>query len=532
MKNPYIPIILSIIPRILSNLDRDPQSPGHGCFDRNHWLLKIRPFSSAPLQQSCLTLAIVYSHNFQGNLYYQHHLIKEWCLASICFWKKIQNKNGSFDEYFKREGSFPSTAFTSFAVSESYKLMDLDDNSILNSLVASVEYLTKRIENFAVNQEIAAICAIYNLFLLTKNQEYMKIVDMRIEHLKEIQSKEGFFYEHGGADIGYLTVSLSYLAILYKLSKRTDLVQMCESVLDYISYFVHPDGTMGGIYGSRNTEYFAPAGFEILSTENALASTIIKKLFSNIKKYDYVNLSIDDRYLLHYLGPLLAIALINHKNNAKVIRLPYKKTFNKLFSQSGLYIFSTKDIYLIISLRKGGCFKLYFKGKLLMNDLGYKIIKNRKVYCTEFEDNSENFHLATNRIKVKKRFCRRNYFTPKPIYFCMVHLYSFLFRGILWNFFRKLFIQKHKKSDYHLEREFVLNVDSILINDTVLTNNPIDLFKCNNQSIKIIPSSKFFQLSELEDKFVPFVRSVTSPIKIATEIDLVNSKVMTFSKAN
>lgn len=122
MVNSYIPIVLSMIPKILTNLDRDPQSPTYGCFDRNHWLLKIRPFSSGTLQQSCLTLSIVYSHDFDGNIYYKNDYIKRWSIASIIFWQKILNKNGTVDEYFRREGSLPSTAFATCGVSESYKI--------------------------------------------------------------------------------------------------------------------------------------------------------------------------------------------------------------------------------------------------------------------------------------------------------------------------------------------------------------------------------------------------------------------------
>ncbi len=76
-KNPYIPIVLTIVPRLLSNLDRDPQSPTYGCFDRNHWLLKIRPFASAVVQQGCLTLALVQRNNFDGNIYFGNRTIKE-----------------------------------------------------------------------------------------------------------------------------------------------------------------------------------------------------------------------------------------------------------------------------------------------------------------------------------------------------------------------------------------------------------------------------------------------------------------------
>lgn len=530
MKNPYIPIVLSIIPRVLSNLDRDPQSPTYGCFDRNHWQLKIRPFSSGALQQGCLTLAIVYSYNFEGNIYYKNEFIKRWITASIRFWQKIQNKNGTVDGYFKREGSFPATAFATCGVSESYKLLKLDDKSILQSLTASSSYLSKRVERFAVNQEIAAIYAIYNLYLLTKKEKFLDISSKRIENLKKIQSKEGFFREHGGADIGYLTVSLDYLAFLYEITRRQDIKTMCDKVVNYISYFIHPDGTLGGIYGSRNTEYFLPAGFEILSKDNALASTIINKLLSNIIREEYLNLSVDDRYLLYFVGSSFAKALLAYNQDKKIVELPYRGKFDLLFKESRIYIVSRKKIYLIINLKKGGCFKLYYDKRLLMNDLGYKIIKNNKVYCSEFEDNSEDFKITSDKVEIKKNFSKRGYFVLQPIHSFLVHLYAFIFKDTLWHFFRMLFIKRSKKSSYLLKRAFILEDDKLVINDIIYVDNPVQLIRCNNQSIKIIPSSKFFQLSELNDRFVSFSRFIEKPTEIKTEIDLNNSTVKTYTE--
>lgn len=528
IKNPYIPIVLSIVPRILSHLDRDPQSPTYGCFDRAHWLLKIRPFSSGALQQSCLPLAIVYTYNFEGNIYYKNESIRRWSIASIKFWQKIQNKNGTVDEYFKREGSFPSTAFATCGVSETYKLFKLEDELILKSLTASCIYLSKRVERFAVNQEIAAIYAIYNLYLLTKKEKFLDMSSKRIENLKKIQSKEGLFREHGGADIGYLTVSLDYLASLYEITKGQDIKNMCDKVANYISYFIHPDGTLGGIYGSRNTEYFCPAGFEILSKDNALASTIINKLLSNIIQKEHLNLSVDDRYLLYFVGSSFAKALLAYKQSKKLVKLPYRKKFDILFKESRIYIVSRKNFYLIISLKKGGCFKLYYNKKLLMNDLGYKIIENDKVHCSEFENNSEDYKITDNKIEIRKNFSKRGYFVLQPIHSFLIHLYALIFKDTLWNFFRMLFIKRNKKSGYLMDRTFTLDKDRLVIDDIIYVDRPVQLIKCNNQSIKIIPSSKFFQLSELSDKFVSFSRFIEKPTEIKTEVDLTNLTVKTY----
>ena len=69
--NPYLKFILQQTPRILSQIDRDPNSPTYGCCDRNFWHYKIRDFPSAILQQSGYGLALLYQYNFPGNIYYK-----------------------------------------------------------------------------------------------------------------------------------------------------------------------------------------------------------------------------------------------------------------------------------------------------------------------------------------------------------------------------------------------------------------------------------------------------------------------------
>ena len=44
------------LPRVLTQMDRDPDSPTRGNFDRYGWHYKIRDFSSAILQQGVTTL--------------------------------------------------------------------------------------------------------------------------------------------------------------------------------------------------------------------------------------------------------------------------------------------------------------------------------------------------------------------------------------------------------------------------------------------------------------------------------------------
>ncbi len=110
--NPYLTLAIQIAPRILSQIDRDPDSPTYGCCDRNFWHYKIRDFPSAILQQAGFGLALLYKFKNSQNPYYNKPQIKEIAFATVRFWSKIQHRDGSFDEYWPNEHGFPPTAFT------------------------------------------------------------------------------------------------------------------------------------------------------------------------------------------------------------------------------------------------------------------------------------------------------------------------------------------------------------------------------------------------------------------------------------
>ena len=66
--NPYKQIILLEVPKILSLLDRDEDSPTYGCFDRNFWHYKLNDYSNARMQEVCLILAFCHQDK-EGEFY-------------------------------------------------------------------------------------------------------------------------------------------------------------------------------------------------------------------------------------------------------------------------------------------------------------------------------------------------------------------------------------------------------------------------------------------------------------------------------
>ena len=75
IKTKYSEKVLDLIPRLLSCLDRDSYSTNYGCFDRLYWGWKVVDFPDATLQRGVYPLTLVYSNNFEGNIYFKNNTL-------------------------------------------------------------------------------------------------------------------------------------------------------------------------------------------------------------------------------------------------------------------------------------------------------------------------------------------------------------------------------------------------------------------------------------------------------------------------
>ena len=85
-------------------------------------------------------------------------IIGEWIDACLNFWSKSQRRNGSFDEYYPYESGSSPTAFSLYStalVCQNRKF----DNSILLSMERAAEFILRKPELQALNQEIVGLTA-------------------------------------------------------------------------------------------------------------------------------------------------------------------------------------------------------------------------------------------------------------------------------------------------------------------------------------------------------------------------------------
>jgi hypothetical protein len=177
------------------------------------------------------------------------------------------------------------------------------------------------------------------------------------------QSEEGWFWEYEGCDPGYHTLTVWCLARLYQLEPSPKLKEALTKAVRLADAFVHPDGSYGGEYGSRNTYNFFPHGFELVGSWLPEA------------------LSIND-YFLKGLGDGLAPCyaddhIIGHHAWNYLLawrdfvpdRPPARRSAESVWlKQAGIVIDRRANTELYLALNKGGVFKLFRDARLIASD--------------------------------------------------------------------------------------------------------------------------------------------------------------------
>jgi hypothetical protein len=388
----YLKPILNNVPRLLGLLNRNISSANYGCFDREFWHYNTVDIPCARKQEAVLTLTLLYLIDHNSNKYYRNREILTYILAAMNFWTKIQNKNGSFNEWYPNEHSFVGTSFSTYAVSEVLLLLKEEITQdeyqlIINALIKAGNWLIEKNETRVMNQQTGATIALLNLYLLTSDNKYLDASKDKISLLKQRQSEEGWFIEYGGPDIGYLSLAIDYLSKYYLKTMDVQVREIINRALSFIKNFVQPNLVAGGEYTSRNTEYLIPHGFEIFSkiNEDALfvAATVRKSL---LNMGSFPNL-FDDRYLT-YVGYtwLQAFWDANPELNETVdnnINKHFEKHFRKHFKSSGLLIINDERKHLLVNMKKGGSFRLFDKkAERVYSDSGIIVYAENKWFTS------------------------------------------------------------------------------------------------------------------------------------------------------
>jgi hypothetical protein len=421
-KDLYAQVGLTQIPHILGMLDRNPLSPTYGCFDRSYWHYKTSGFPSGMYQEFVLPLALVYRYDFPGGeLYRGRSRIQELVVAGINYARRSCRRDGSCDDYFPYERALGAAAFSLYATTESYLLLGLRDPGMADFFRRRALWLMDYQESGQLsNHHALAVLALYNVYRITQDPRYRSGARRRLELLLQWQTEEGWFPEYEGCDPGYLTATIDFLAKYYQESQDLTVLEPLRHAVRFASQFMHPDGSYGGTYGSRNTSLFFPHGFELMagSIPEALQAADLY-LLRGIPGDRRVHLD-DDRLCAHltYNHFQAYLDFWDGPRGAPVAKV----SENRYWKGARLFIHQDERRYGVVSAAKGGVFRLCLDGTTTCADSGIIIqLANGATLVSHLVDDYE-VRVRNEGIEVGGYFGKCTYRLPTILSQAMFHL--------------------------------------------------------------------------------------------------------------
>ncbi|MCM8774822.1 MAG: hypothetical protein NC930_00470 [Candidatus Omnitrophica bacterium] len=361
---------ISYLPKVLELVDKNRLSPTYGCFDRSYWHYRTSDFPCGMAQEAVLALAMAYYLQAQDNPYQGQERISELVVAGIDFARRSSHADGSCDDYFPYERAAGATAFSLYAFTESYLLLGLKQSTHVEFFERRARYLAGsgfRESGILSNHKALIVLCLYNTFLVTQNPVWRDQAKARLEALLNLQSEEGWFPEYQGCDPGYLTFTVDFLAKYFSKSKDDRVRRPLLAAIEFSSHFMHPDGSYGGEYGSRNTFHFMPHGYELMGRDSPIAIRTVNQFLRGMKNGTRSYLD-DDRIFVHYAYNFLQAYrdfCAERKEPA-----PDQPEGVKYFEKAKLAVKRSRRFYAVVSLAKGGVGKYYKDGVLSLSDCG------------------------------------------------------------------------------------------------------------------------------------------------------------------
>ena len=465
---------IRILPRILTLIDKNPFSATYGCFDREYWHYRTADFPCGMSQEMTLPLALVYAHPFPNNPYHGVPRLKELAVAGIEFARQSSHDDGSCDDYFPFERALGALVFSTYAMTETYRVLGLQRPDLLDFFRLRGSWLAKNNETGRLaNHQAFAALALYNVYLLTKDEAYRQASRDFRDITLSWQNDEGWFQEYDGADPGYQSCSIAFLAKLYQKSRDETLVEPLKRAVEFAAYFMHPDGSYAGEYGSRNTYHFYPHGFEVASrfsrTAGSIAETFLRRAMPERRRY----FNEDNRMLSHYTYDWLQ-AFIDYNPERPGMLEEARGPFTKWFAGAKLFVKKTHAYYAVASLAKGGVLKVFDERGPLYSDTGLMAeTTDGAVLVSHLVDESFVVHadVASGELNVSGPLSARKHHLPSP-------MKQIAFRGLnltvgrynaslVRSTLQKMLITGKPRTEVQFRRQIELTDRAIVIRDRI-----------------------------------------------------------------
>ncbi len=356
---------LAQIPKILTLLDRNVHSPSYGCFDRNFWHYRIIDFPSGMAQEFVWPLALAYLTDVPGNSFYQQPALRAWVEAGILYAARSAHPDGSCDDYFPYERAAGAAAFSLLAGLECYILLGLQNEEALRFFEKRADWLAHHHESGRLtNHQALIVLCLERLSRLLQTGKWDRFKAARLEQVLAWQSSEGWFQEYEGFDPGYQTLTISLLAQVYELNPNQALKDTLVKAVELVGHFIHPDGSYGGEYASRNTYNYFPHGFELIGRWLPEALSLNDRFLEGLAR-GLAPCYSDDHIIGHHAWNYLLAWRDFVDDRPPTAPRPCQSIRLK---EAQILIDRRQATELYLALNKGGVFKIFHEGQLAATD--------------------------------------------------------------------------------------------------------------------------------------------------------------------
>lgn len=505
------------IARVLSWQDRESFSRTYGCFDRTYWCWKFSDFPGARYQEGVFTLAHLFTTRLPENQLYHEPRVLQWIEAGLDYWQRLQRRDGSFDEAYPYEHSLAATAFTSFYVGEAFlRVRDAlpDRDRAVGTFARAGDWLCRNDERHGIlsNHLAAAAAALYVIFRITGDDRFERRCWQFVQQIYDHQSREGWYEEYGGADPGYQTLCMLYLARVWQYTGDAPLLESLARSVSFLKHCIHPNGTLGGEYGSRSTEFFFPAGCEMLAKAIPDAARIACFMRSRLLEGGTVGLwAMDAQNMFPMLNNyLFATDYAVSLDGVVEPELPCNVPGEWWFPDAGLLIKSTPTYYAVVGLSKGGVLKIYDKDKrtLAVSDCGYVArLSTGTVASTQTLRRRPAWTRAPGVCTVEAEFVPLLRRVPGTWLFLAFRIFSTTFGQAqlvaYWLKNRLVQFLMHPPSamPLRLTRQVQLGTHAVTVTDEIVAGDRLTVVECRRSekfAAVHMGSSRYFQWQELD----------------------------------
>lgn len=532
----YFHEVLARVPSLLAHLDRERHSQTFGCFDRDYWSWKFRDFPLGMLQTAVYPLALLWRFPFTENPYHGNPRVLEWIEAAIECTLTSQHRNGAFDAFAPNEQDLGPTLGVAHGLSRAFRIVREEfskdrQSRVLDGLRRACDFSLSREEShgFISNHRALFAIAFHDAEELLGDTKYGQRAEELVESIIREQSPEGWYREYEGPDPGYESLGIFHLATYWNHTRSERVLQSLRRSVDFYSHCVHPDGSVGGVYGSRHTSLYFPGGFEMLASEIPMAAGISQFMRERLARRNVLTPTTSDTENLPSLlyTYLEACLTPDNRERRSLPKLPCE-TLEGLrhFPDSGITAAGSPRYYAITNTAKGGVTRVFDKrtNAIAYEDAGYVVRAGRRCWSSQLiglghrvEAGGENEVACTTHLaEIRQQL-------PSPAKFLLLRVLNLtLFRSLIVGaWLRRLIIKqlitKKYLGPFHMRRSITFRSSEVHFSDELEATKAIhvDDVDLPRRFLAIhMGSAKYFHPSELEHTPLPSVGKMARELNV------------------